>query len=92
MERSKFLSLSATDLLHGLFVAAGTALLTGVYDLLQQGAAFNWVTLKPVVIATVMATVTYLLKNLFTNSQNQLFKSEKNVKKQRFDPIETFNI
>lgn len=76
MKKSKFLSLNAQDYLKGFLVAIGTALLTGLYDLLQTNAAFDWITLKPVVLASVAAGVAYLLKNLFTNSQGQTFKLE----------------
>jgi hypothetical protein len=74
--KSKFLTLTARDFFKGLLIAAGTALLTGVYQLLQNGAAFDWPTLKPVVLATVAAIISYLLKNLFTNSQGQILTSE----------------
>jgi hypothetical protein len=75
--KSKFLTLSAIDFIKGLIVAIGTALLTGLYDLLQKGAAFDWPTLKPVVLASVAAGISYLLKNLLTNSQGQTFTLEK---------------
>jgi drug/metabolite transporter (DMT)-like permease len=85
--KSNFLSLSATDFLKGLFVAIGTALLTGLYDLLQKGASFDWPTLKPVVLASVAAGIAYLIKNLFTNSQNQLMVSEKNATPEIVKPL-----
>jgi hypothetical protein len=75
--KSKFLTLNLNDFWKGLLVAGGTALLTGLYQVLQSGGSFDWVTLRPVVVATVGALVTYIVKNLFTNSAGQLFKREK---------------
>jgi len=57
-------------------VAVLTALLTGVIDILGNGAVFDWIHIKPVLIAGISAACAYLLKSLSTNSRNQLFKKE----------------
>jgi hypothetical protein len=36
------------DLINGLFVAILTAMLTGIIEILGNGAVFNWIYIKPV--------------------------------------------
>jgi len=73
---SKFLQLNARDFLRGLLVAILTAIITGVINILDAGAVFTWITIKPVLIAGVSAALSYLLKCLATNSQDVMFKRE----------------
>lgn len=74
--KSKFLALDWKDFSRGLLIAFLTATLTGVINILETGAVFTWVTLKPVLIAGIAAALSYLLKCLATNSQDQMFKRE----------------
>ena len=74
--KSKFLTLDLKDFTRGLLIAFLTALLTGVINILDTGAVFTWITLKPVLIAGISAALSYLLKCLATNSQDQMFKRE----------------
>ena len=74
--KSKFLALDWKDFSRGLLIAFLTAVLTGVINILDTGALFTWVTIKPVLIAGVSAALSYLLKCLATNSQDQMFKRE----------------
>jgi len=74
--KSKLFTLDYRDILSGLLIAFLTAILTGIIDMLQRGAAFDWLTLKPVLIAGICAALSYLLKCLATNSQNQMFTRE----------------
>jgi hypothetical protein len=74
--KSKLLTLDTRDFLHGLIIAFLTALLTGIVEMLQTGVVFNWLTIKPVMIAGICAALSYLLKSLATNSRNQLFTRE----------------
>lgn len=74
--KSKIFTLDLRDLINGLFVAVLTALLTGVIEILGNGAIFDWVHIKPVLIAGLSAACAYLLKSLSTNSRNQLFSKE----------------
>jgi hypothetical protein len=76
MMKSKFLALDWKDFSRGLLIAFLTAVLTGVINILDTGAVFTWVTIKPVLIAGVSAALSYLLKCLVTNSQDQMFKCE----------------
>lgn len=74
--KSKFLTLDWKDFSRGLLIAFLTAVLTGVINILDTGAVFTWVTLKPVLIAGISAALSYLLKCLATNSQDQLLRRE----------------
>jgi len=74
--KSNFLTLNWKDFSRGLLIAFLTAVLTGVINILDTGAVFTWVTLKPVLIAGISAALSYLLKCLATNSQDQMFKRE----------------
>ena len=74
--KSKFFTLDWKDLSRGLLIAFLTAVLTGVINILDTGAVFTWVTMKPVLIAGISAALSYLLKCLATNSQDQMFKRE----------------
>lgn len=74
--KSNFLSLNWKDLSRGLLIAFLTAFLTGVINILDAGAMFTWITMKPVLIAGISAALSYLIKCLATNSQDQLLKRE----------------
>lgn len=70
---SKFLSLGLKDLAKGLLVAFLTALITGLYQLVQAGPfALDWATFQPIVMASVGSALAYLIKNLFQNSSGEL--------------------
>ena len=79
MERSPFLKLAIPDFIKGLILAVITALVTGLYELINGGWAFtfDWVTFKPIVMTAVAALLSYLIKNLLTNSDGQPFAAEK---------------
>lgn len=74
--KSPILTLDWRDLLNGLLIAFIAAVLTGILDMLQKGAIFDWAALKVVLIAGLIAALSYLLKSLATNSRNQLFTKE----------------
>ena len=74
--KSKFLTLDWKDFSRGLLIAFLTAVLTGVINILDTGAVFSWVTVKPVLIAGISAALSSLLKCLATNSQDQLLRRE----------------
>ena len=74
--KSKFLTLDWKDLSRGLLIAFLTAVITGIINMLDTGAVFTWATLRPVLIAGISAALSYLLKCLATNSQDQMFKRE----------------
>ncbi len=75
--RSNFLRLNSRDFIKGLIVVIFCTFLTGFYQLIANGGVINWTTLKPVVIAAIGSGVSYLTKNLLTNSKGQFMRSEK---------------
>ena len=74
--KSKLFTLDRRDIINGVFIAFLAALLTGIIDILEKGAVFDWPSLKIVLIAGISAALSYLLKSLATNSHNQLFRKE----------------
>jgi len=78
--RSKIFRLNSRDFIKGLIVTVICTFITGFYQLIANGFTVNWVTLKPVVIAAIGAGVSYLTKNLLTNSKGEFMEYEKEVK------------
>jgi glycosyltransferase involved in cell wall biosynthesis len=74
--KSNFLTLNSRDFIKGLIVVVICTFVTGLYQLLANGGAVNWITIKPVVIAAFGAAVSYLTKNLLTNSKGDFMTRE----------------
>jgi membrane protein implicated in regulation of membrane protease activity len=74
--KSKLFTLDTRDLINGLIIAFLTAILSGIIEILGNGAVFTWVTMKPVLIAGISAICAYLIKSFSTNSHNQLLTKE----------------
>lgn len=76
--KSEFFKLSSNDFVKALFVAVATpvaAVVGQALDVFAQGGAFtiDYVSLGHIALA---AAIGYLIKQLVTNSQGQLFKGE----------------
>lgn len=76
MAKSKFLTLNARDFFRGLLVAIGTAIGTGVANILNTGALPDSSDMQTIGTAGAAAGVAYLTKNLFTNSDDKVAKAE----------------
>jgi hypothetical protein len=74
--RSRFLRLNSRDFINGLIVVIFCTFITGFYQLIANGGIINWQTIKPVVIAAIGSGVSYLTKNLLTNSKGKFFSRE----------------
>jgi hypothetical protein len=74
--RSKFLRLNARDFIKGLIVVVICTFITGVYQLIANGGTVNWITLKPVAIAAIGSAISYLTKNILTNSKGDFMTFE----------------
>ena len=86
MNQSKLFSINWADFGKGLLIAFLTALIGGVYELLQAGSmVFDWPTLQPILEAALAAGLAYILKNLFTNSAGEIAKSEKSAMKRKIE-------
>jgi len=70
---SKFGTLNTRDFVKGLFMAAFGAAIGIIQSALQDGTNINW---KTVLISALVAAVSYLVKNLLTNSNDQIFRME----------------
>jgi hypothetical protein len=75
--RSKFLRLNTRDFVQGFIVVIFCTFITGFYQLIANGGVINWITIKPVVIAAIGSGVSYLTKNLLTNSKGQFMRGER---------------
>jgi hypothetical protein len=73
---SKFLRLNTRDFIRGMIIAAICTFLTGSYQLIAEGGTINWLTIKPVLIAALGSAISYLTKNLLSNSKGQFMKNE----------------
>lgn len=76
MEKSKFLGLNWKDFAKGLFVALIGAFLGAITEILNAGKMPDIDTLKTAGITALAVGVSYLLKNLLTNSNDQILKKE----------------
>lgn len=74
---SPFLNLNPKDFLKGLFIAVVTAVITILYTSIQNNVfTFDW---KNIGMVALSAALAYIMKNLLTNSKNELLKQETKV-------------
>jgi len=73
---SKFLSLSQQDLIKWCIMAVFGAILTSVYSLLNSWRTITVDELKTIWMFGLMTGISYLIKNLFTNSEWKAFAKE----------------
>ncbi|PKN20414.1 MAG: hypothetical protein CVU71_01080 [Deltaproteobacteria bacterium HGW-Deltaproteobacteria-6] len=74
--KSDFLKLNIIDLARGAVVATGAAILAAIVPILETGSIPGVSTLKGIAVTGLAAGGAYLLKNLFTNSKDQLVRGE----------------
>jgi len=74
--RSKFLRLNTRDFIKGIIIVIICTFLTGIYELIANGGVVNWLTIKPIVVAAVGAGISYLTKNLLSNSKGDFLRTE----------------
>jgi hypothetical protein len=77
--KSKIFSLNVKDVIKAIILTFITALLTGIYQILQTGTLLTWESLKPVVISSIAAALGYIIKNVLTNSNDEFLKSEPKI-------------
>ena len=73
---SNFLNLNFDDLVKGFVVAFLSAALTGIVTTLDPGVLPTLAELKSAGIVGLTAGLSYLLKNLLTNSQGEILKKD----------------
>jgi uncharacterized membrane protein YvlD (DUF360 family) len=75
MKQSSFFTLGWADLGKGIIMAVIGAVIGTVYGMVTAGQfVFDWTAIWH---AVLLATVTYLSKNLLTNSSDQFMSTEK---------------
>jgi hypothetical protein len=72
MKKSKFLNLDTRDLIKGVIVTVASTAITGLVTVLNSGTMPTVMQLKGIGIAGLSAGLAYLLKNFFTNSNDQI--------------------
>lgn len=75
--KSEFLKLNLQDFIKGVLVAVLTAILIALQPMIERGALPTLEELKAIGIVGVTAGVSYLVKNLVTNSKDEMLKDEK---------------
>ena len=75
--KSKLFNLNRRDFFKGLVVAILTAIITFLTDILQSGVVIDIDVLKRVAVASVIGFLSYILKNMLTNSEGQILTPEK---------------
>lgn len=73
---SNFLNLNIDDLVKGFIVAFLSTALTGLIATLDSGALPTLAELKSAGVVGLTAGISYLLKNLLTNSQGVILKKD----------------
>ena len=73
---SKFGHLNIKDVLHGLIVAIFSAMFPAVINVLSTSTKFSEINWQIILIAGVSGMVGYLGKKFFTNSDDQLMKTD----------------
>lgn len=76
--KSTYLTINIADLIKGATVAAGTVMLSLISSMIESGAFITDAQLIMAVKTGVLAAISYLIKNVFTNSKDEMFKSESN--------------
>jgi hypothetical protein len=76
MNFSSLFSLNLRDALNGFLVAFLTAFLSAVVSSLNTGLFPSLVDLKAFAMIGITAGVSYLTKNLFSNSKGELLKKD----------------
>jgi hypothetical protein len=74
--KTKLFSLHTRDLIKGLILATITAGMTLFVNELQMGSEFDKSLLKRILIASVIAFFSYIIKNFLTNSQDEFATKE----------------
>ena len=74
---SDLFKLNLKDFAKSLLLVVLTALIGGLYQLIQVGSTLDWTTIQPVVVASALAGISYLMKNFLTNSEDKILTPEK---------------
>lgn len=70
---SPFLKLNFNDLIKGVIVAILSAFLTAILQILESNSLPTWEQLKSIGIVSLIAGASYLIKNLLSNTNGEVF-------------------
>lgn len=73
---AKFLRINMDDVIRGFVVAVLSSILSSAVVILQAGNLPTLAQMKTIALIGISSGVSYLVKNLLTNSNDQLFKTE----------------
>jgi hypothetical protein len=76
MTKAKLFMLNTRDFFKGLVLAVITAVITFLANELQIGSSVDLTLLKRMGIAAAIAFLSYLVKNLLTNSKGEILTPE----------------
>lgn len=68
---SKFLSLEATDYIKGFIVAVLSAAVQIIHTFLSQGGSLELIDWKNLLNVSIVAGLSYLIKNFFTDHEGK---------------------
>lgn len=74
--KSAFGQINKNDLIKAVIVAALSSILVSILPILQAGNLPTLQDLQTIGIAGLASATAYLIKNYFTNSQDELLKQE----------------
>lgn len=74
--KSKFLNINQNDFVKGLIVTMLTALLYPIISYLDSGVIPNMAQIKPILLVSITAGLSYILKNLVSNSHDKILQKE----------------
>lgn len=74
MMKSEFLKLNVQDLIRGFIVTVIAAILTSLVAIFNAGGFPSLDQMKTIGVFAVGAGISYLIKNLFTNSEDKIMK------------------
>jgi VIT1/CCC1 family predicted Fe2+/Mn2+ transporter len=75
--KSKMFWLNAKDFIKGLVIAVLTAILTFLQGALLNSEPIDLTLIKKVGVAAAIGFISYLIKNLFTNKDDEILKPDK---------------
>lgn len=78
--KSKLGSINVEDLGKGLFMTVLGGFFSGLEQMASTGGQINKMSVIPILVTSLISGGTYIVKQLFTNSQGDLMAKEKELK------------
>jgi hypothetical protein len=78
--KSKLGSINLQDLSKGLFMTVVGGFLSGVEQMVSTGGQVNKMSVMPILVTSLISGGSYIIKQVFTNSQGDLMAKEKELK------------